>query len=243
MRRSAARSSGRGRWTWGPAPPGAHKATCPACARTRDQLPAGFVTLSGEFFNAHRAELLHLARNTAEHECSEHPLNRIMNVVEMPAEAVITTCDVHSARRIGEALERAYRRRSQHALRQGRVLGTRQLEALACKYRCRSPSATWRIRQRSTHASARTRPSWRSSTEVSSVVTSSSRSRVDTSSRAAGSTSASPSSVPGHELIVNRDHDEDVYVALRDAFASVTRRLEDVARRQHGQVKVHESKG
>ena len=47
--------------------------------------------------------------------------------------------------------------------------------------------------------------------------------------------------VPGHELIVNRDHDEDVYVALRDAFASLTRRLEDVARRQHRQVKTHES--
>jgi ribosomal subunit interface protein len=49
--------------------------------------------------------------------------------------------------------------------------------------------------------------------------------------------------VPGRELIVNRDHDEDVYVALRDAFASLTRRLEDVARRQHGQVKNHESAG
>jgi len=41
--------------------------------------------------------------------------------------------------------------------------------------------------------------------------------------------------VPGHELIVNRDHDEDVYVALRDAFASLARR--------RGQVKKHESKG
>lgn len=98
----------RGRWKWGDAPVGAHHATCPACARTRDMLPAGFVTLSGEFFNAHRAELLHLARNTAENERSEHPLHRIMNVVETPAVAVITTCDVHSARRIGEALERAY---------------------------------------------------------------------------------------------------------------------------------------
>jgi ribosomal subunit interface protein len=46
--------------------------------------------------------------------------------------------------------------------------------------------------------------------------------------------------VPGHELVVNRDHDEDVYVALRDSFASLARRLEDVARRQHGQVKTHE---
>ena len=97
-----------GRWKWGEAPPGAHKATCPACARTRDELPAGFVTLSGDFFNAHRVELLQLARNTAENERSEHPMNRIMTVTEAPGEAVITTCDVHSARRIGEALKRAY---------------------------------------------------------------------------------------------------------------------------------------
>lgn len=47
--------------------------------------------------------------------------------------------------------------------------------------------------------------------------------------------------VPEHELIVNRDHDEDVYIALRDAFASLGRRLEDVARRQHGQVKSHQA--
>jgi ribosomal subunit interface protein len=47
--------------------------------------------------------------------------------------------------------------------------------------------------------------------------------------------------VPGHELIVNHDHDEDVYLALRDAFASLTRRLEDVARRQRGAVKKHAS--
>jgi ribosomal subunit interface protein len=49
--------------------------------------------------------------------------------------------------------------------------------------------------------------------------------------------------VPGHELVVNRDHDEDVYVALRDAFASLTRRLEDIARRQHGEVKTHRAPG
>ena len=47
--------------------------------------------------------------------------------------------------------------------------------------------------------------------------------------------------VPAQEVVVNRDHDEDVYIALRDAFASLTRRLEDVARRQHGQTKTHQS--
>ena len=45
--------------------------------------------------------------------------------------------------------------------------------------------------------------------------------------------------VPGHELVVNRDHDEDVYVALRDAFHSLSRRLEDVARRGREKVGTH----
>ncbi len=97
-----------GRWKWGEAPLHSHKETCPACARIRDNLPASLVTLSGEFFNAHRAELLQLARNTAESERAEHPLHRIMHVAETPDEAVISTCDVHSPRRIGGALERAY---------------------------------------------------------------------------------------------------------------------------------------
>jgi ribosomal subunit interface protein len=45
--------------------------------------------------------------------------------------------------------------------------------------------------------------------------------------------------VPGHDLVVNRDHDEDAYIAVRDAFAHLTRRLEDIARRQRGDVKAH----
>lgn len=45
--------------------------------------------------------------------------------------------------------------------------------------------------------------------------------------------------IPEHELIVNHDHDQDVYVALREAFANLTRRLEDAARRQRGDVKSH----
>jgi ribosomal subunit interface protein len=37
--------------------------------------------------------------------------------------------------------------------------------------------------------------------------------------------------VPGHgEIVINRQHDEDVYVALRDAFASATRQLDDIVR-------------
>jgi ribosomal subunit interface protein len=48
-------------------------------------------------------------------------------------------------------------------------------------------------------------------------------------------------SVPGAELVANHAQDEDVYVALRDAFDAITRQLEDYTRRQRGQVKSHVS--
>ena len=51
--------------------------------------------------------------------------------------------------------------------------------------------------------------------------------------------------VPGSEIAVNRDPGEhhahqDVYVAVRDAFDALARRLEDVARRRRGSIKTHE---
>jgi len=39
--------------------------------------------------------------------------------------------------------------------------------------------------------------------------------------------------MPGHELCVDRIENEDVYVALRDAFDGMTRQLEDVVKRRH----------
>jgi len=45
--------------------------------------------------------------------------------------------------------------------------------------------------------------------------------------------------VPGGELAVTREHDEDLQVALRDAFDAARRQLEDYARGQRGDVKSH----
>ena len=45
--------------------------------------------------------------------------------------------------------------------------------------------------------------------------------------------------VPGKELVVTREADEDVYVALRDAFDAAKRQLEDYGRRQRGDIKAH----
>ncbi len=52
--------------------------------------------------------------------------------------------------------------------------------------------------------------------------------------------------VPGTEIVVNRDPGEhhaheDVYVAVRDAFNALARRLEDVTRTRRGDIKAHEA--
>jgi len=45
--------------------------------------------------------------------------------------------------------------------------------------------------------------------------------------------------VPGGEIAVTHEHDEEVQVALRDAFDAARRRLEDYVRGQRGDVKRH----
>lgn len=51
--------------------------------------------------------------------------------------------------------------------------------------------------------------------------------------------------VPGRELVVNHKVDEDIYVAIRDAFNALERQLEKYVARRKGLVKHHEitSKG
>ena len=48
--------------------------------------------------------------------------------------------------------------------------------------------------------------------------------------------------VPGNEIVVNHNHDDDGYVAMRDAFDAAKRQLEDYARKIRGDTKVHESR-
>lgn len=46
--------------------------------------------------------------------------------------------------------------------------------------------------------------------------------------------------VPGSEIIIKRESDEDVYVAIRDAFDAARRKLQDYMRLRRGKVKMHE---
>lgn len=99
----------QGRWQWRQAPAGAYSETCPACHRIHDHYPAGFLTLQGEFFHAHRDEVMSLVRNVEKHQRTEHPLKRIMEVEDKKGGGVLlTTTDSHLVRGMGEALHRAY---------------------------------------------------------------------------------------------------------------------------------------
>ena len=99
-----------GRWSWGEAPPAAHAQMCPACRRVRDRLPAGFLTLEGEFVTAHRTEIMGLVQAHARQVREEHPLQRLMGVEDREdGSCLLTTTDPHLARGLGEALHQAWR--------------------------------------------------------------------------------------------------------------------------------------
>lgn len=98
-----------GRWTWRAAGASAHEERCPACQRIHDKFPAGFVMLKGEFLLQHRDEILHLMRNHEAKEKAEHPLQRIMAIVEGAEGMTVTTTDIHLARDLAQALHAAYK--------------------------------------------------------------------------------------------------------------------------------------
>ncbi len=97
-----------GRWTWYDVPAQANMVLCPACQRITENYPAGYLELNGSFFKNHREEMLNLIHNEEKQEKGEHPLERIMNIEEDAELILITTTGIHIARRIGEAVSRAY---------------------------------------------------------------------------------------------------------------------------------------
>jgi hypothetical protein len=98
-----------GRWTWEDAGKNSHTAVCPACRRVDDNLPAGHVEITGDFFDYHRREIINLIRNTESQEKQHHPLERIMHLEAGPSVTRITTTGIHLARRLGEALSKSYK--------------------------------------------------------------------------------------------------------------------------------------
>ena len=97
-----------GRWTWHQTPEPTNETICPACRRIADRYPAGQIEISGSFFETHREEILNLVRNVEQQEKERHPLERLMSITDNNDGTLILTTGIHLARRIGEALSRAY---------------------------------------------------------------------------------------------------------------------------------------
>jgi NMD protein affecting ribosome stability and mRNA decay len=99
----------KGRWSWGTAPAGALKRRCPACLRIAEGSPAGYITMTGGFFTAHRDEVLARVRHIEQREKTTHPLERVMAIETAKGGVLVTTTSVHLARRVAHALESSFK--------------------------------------------------------------------------------------------------------------------------------------
>lgn len=97
-----------GHWTWKEKEKHFYETICPACKRTEDNYPAGFIEIKGKFYYEHSDEISNLIKNTEKLEKNERPLERIMAIKIEIGRIIVTTTGIHIARRIGEALKRAY---------------------------------------------------------------------------------------------------------------------------------------
>lgn len=99
----------KGRWTWNASPAGAAQQTCPACRRIEDDFPAGYVTLKGAFFEAHRDEVLGIVTARAARARAEHPMQRVIGVEPLAKGVRVTTTDIHLARGIAQSVQDAFK--------------------------------------------------------------------------------------------------------------------------------------
>jgi NMD protein affecting ribosome stability and mRNA decay len=99
-----------GRWQWPQediSPP--RKELCPACQRKEDKVPAGLLTLRGDFFNEHRREIINLVHNKVDSQKAEHPLKRLMAIEKQEdGSTLLSFTDTHLPRGVGKAIAAAY---------------------------------------------------------------------------------------------------------------------------------------
>ncbi|SFP26117.1 BCAM0308 family protein [Pseudomonas borbori] len=107
-----------GSWAWqtpqASLPADVTEVVCPACRRIEDKVPAGTLTLSGEFLKAHHDEILNLIHNTETLEKAEHAMERLLEVTTLDEVVQVTTTGIHLANRIGHALDSAYKGQTQY---------------------------------------------------------------------------------------------------------------------------------
>jgi hypothetical protein len=82
---------------------------CPACKQIANHIVGGYTSLSGAFFQKHRAEIEHLVKNEAKKALEDNPLSKIVKWVDdVDGEVTVETTTEHLAQRLGHAVKKAY---------------------------------------------------------------------------------------------------------------------------------------
>ena len=99
----------KGRWCWPEKGEEGEKIRCPACQRTKDGNPAGYLTLYGIFFEHHRDEINQLIDHIITREKTEHPMKRLIaRIQNSDGKWLYTFTEPHLTAQIGDQLKRAY---------------------------------------------------------------------------------------------------------------------------------------
>lgn len=81
---------------------------CPVC-RKEAELPAGILTLRGDYWLCHRDEILNLIRNEGDEARRDNPLERILALREEKGGLVVETTNEKLAQKIGRSVEKAHK--------------------------------------------------------------------------------------------------------------------------------------
>jgi hypothetical protein len=81
---------------------------CPACRKTDGKDPGGILTMTGGFWQEHRAEILSLIRNEEQRTLETKPHERLLQIREEGEHLTVWTTNEKLAQRLGRALEKAY---------------------------------------------------------------------------------------------------------------------------------------
>jgi hypothetical protein len=88
---------------------GVRRGTCPACRRMEDNIPAGIVSFSGDYFLKHELEILDIIKNEESKARNKNPLGRIMEIAQEGNILIVTTTEEKLAQKLGKEVYRAHK--------------------------------------------------------------------------------------------------------------------------------------
>jgi NMD protein affecting ribosome stability and mRNA decay len=95
---------------------------CPACQKIKDNFPGGIVTLTGDFLQEHKKDILNLIRNEEERARDVNPLERIIKINNDSKKTEISTTNEKLAQRIGRKIKKAFSGEVEYKWSQGTKL-------------------------------------------------------------------------------------------------------------------------